>query len=293
MNLSDRIYVAVHAALTVLVCVRLSHVTHAQWYVAWNALVIAAIVLLARKRNSGPLWQFAHDWLPALLFMTVFEEVSFLSLSLRPEWQNEIVIAWESAIFPVPPGEWLRRYSAPWFSELLEFGYFTFYPLYPVVAGVLWARRQRPQFSGAFRHLTDALSVGYAVCYAAYLVFPIRSPSHNAGLTPPSEGGPFHSLVRLIQGHAGVHGNAFPSAHIMLGFAVLVFAFRYLPRLAPWLLVCVLLMSVGAVYDGYHYALDAVAGGLLGMAVGAAFLGLRESSVPQQKALPNSGGPSL
>ena len=61
MNLSDRIYVAVHAALTVLVCVRLSHVTHAQWYVAWNALVIAAIVLLARKRNSGPLWQFAHD----------------------------------------------------------------------------------------------------------------------------------------------------------------------------------------------------------------------------------------
>ena len=77
---------------------------------------------------------------------------------------------------------------------------------------------------------------------------------------PPADGGPFHSLVRLIQGHAGVHGNAFPSAHIMLAFAVLVFTFRYLPRLAPWLLICVLLMSVGAVYDGYHYALDVARG---------------------------------
>jgi len=283
MNLSDRIYLAVHVALTLLVCARLSQVAHESWYVVWNLAVSAAIVFLAHKRNDGTLWQFAHDWLPALLFMTVFEEVSFLSLSLRPEWQNAKLIAWESLLFAVPPGEWLRRYSAPWFSEVLEFGYFSFYPLYPVVAGVLWARRECPQFSGAFRHLTDALSVGYAVCYLTYLIFPTRSPSHHAGLTLPADGGPFHSLVRLIQGHAGVHGNAFPSAHIMLAFAVLVFTFRYLPRLARWLLICVLLMSVGAVYDGYHYALDVIAGGLLGVAVGAAFLGITQ----QQKALPN------
>ena len=277
MDLSDRIYVAVHLAIAALVCARYCAVGHWSWYVVWNAVVIAAIVFLARKRNDGPLWQFAHDWLPALLFITVFEEVSSLSLSLRPEWQNATVIAWESALFPVPPGEWLRRYSAPWFSELLEFGYFSFYPMYPVVAGVFWARRMRPQFSGAFRRLTDSLSVGYAVCYASYLLFPTRSPSHNSGLTRPPEAGPFHSLVQLIQGHAGVHGNAFPSAHIMLAFAVLIFTARYLPRLAPWLLVCVLLMSFGAVYDGYHYAVDVLAGGFLGIVVGAAFLARRQA----------------
>jgi membrane-associated phospholipid phosphatase len=276
MNLCDRIYVAVHIVLTVLVCGRLAHVAHWPWYVAWNLAVIAAIVHSSRKGHENTAWEFAHDWLPALLFITVFEEVSFLSLSLRPEWQNATVIAWESALFAVPPGEWLRRYSPPWFSELLEFGYFSFYPMYPVVAGVLWARRMRPQFSGAFRRLTDSLSVGYAVCYASYLVFPTRSPSHDVGLSPVREGGPFHSLVQLIQGHAGVRGNAFPSAHIMLAFAVLVFTGRYLPRLAPWLLICILLMSFGAVYDGYHYALDVIAGGLLGVAVGTAFLGRRE-----------------
>ena len=276
MNLTDRIYVAVHIVLTLLVCARFAHVANWAWYVAWNLAVIVAIVLACRRHENSGVWEFLHDWLPALLFLTVFEEVSFLSLALRGTWQNPMLMTWEAALFPVPPGEWLRRYSAPWFTELLEFGYFTFYPLYPIVAGVLWKRRKRPQFSGAFRQMTDALSVGYVFCYIAYLVFPTRSPSHNVGLPSPSpasgSGGPFHALVQFTQRHAGVHGNAFPSAHIMIAFVVLVFAFRYLPRLAPWLLICVLLMCVGAVYDGYHYAIDVFAGAALGVAAGAVFL---------------------
>jgi membrane-associated phospholipid phosphatase len=275
MNLTDRIYLAVHLVLTVVVCVRYPYVAHWWWYAAWNAIAIAAIVLLPRKRDDGTIWEFAHDWLPAIFFITVFEEVSFLSLSLRGGWQNAHLIAWESVLFAVPPNEWLRRYSATWFAELLGFGYFSFYPLYPAVAGVLWGWRRRTLYAGAFRRLTDGLSVGYAICYATYLLFPTRSPSHNVGvptIASTQSGGPFHYLVQMIQGSAGVHGNAFPSAHIMLAFAVLVFVLRYFPRLAPWIMVCVLLMCVGAVYDGYHYAVDVLAGAVLGTAVGAGFL---------------------
>ncbi len=276
MNLADRIYFAVHLALTVLVCVRHSQVAHWPWYVAWNVMAMTVILGFARQRHRSSVWEFAHDWLPAIFFITVFEEVSFLSLALLGAWQNQHLIAWESALFAVLPAEWLHRYSAPWFTELLDFGYFSFYPLYPAVAGALWACRRRAHFAGAFRRLTDALSVGYAVCYASYLLFPTRSPSHNMGLsTAAATGsqpiGPFHFLVNLVQNSAGVHGNAFPSSHIMLAFVVLVFAFRYFPRLAPWLLLCNLLMCVGAVYDAYHYAIDVAAGALLGMVVGATF----------------------
>lgn len=80
------------------------------------------------------------------------------------------------------------------------------------------------------------------------------------------------SLVRGIQNHAGVHGNAFPSAHIMLAFLALIFAYRYLPRLAPWLLFPILMMCVGAVYDGYHCASDVIAGALVGIGVAGVFL---------------------
>ncbi len=88
MNLTDRIYVAVHLALTALVCARYQHVPHWPLYVGWNLCAIAIILLFAHKRRDSIAWEFAHDWLPAVFFITVFEEVSFLSLSLRSGWQN-------------------------------------------------------------------------------------------------------------------------------------------------------------------------------------------------------------
>jgi membrane-associated phospholipid phosphatase len=275
MNLTDRIYLAVHLALTVLVCARLAEVAHWPRYVAWNLVAVAAILYAARKQHEGSWWEFAHDWLPALFFITVFEEVSFLSLSLRGAWQNPVLVGWESALFAVAPVEWLRTYVPAWGSELLQFGYLSFYLFYPVVAGMLWRWRRRAPYAMGFRRMTDALSVAYAACYATYLLFPVRSPSHNVGLNADAStqsGGPLHFLVTLVQARAGVHGNAFPSSHIMLACGVLVFAFRYFPRLAVPLLVCVLLMCVGAVYDAYHYAIDVIVGALLGVAVGAAFV---------------------
>ncbi len=272
MNLTDRIYLAVHLALTLLVCVRHEHVEHWPAYVVWNLIAISVIVVLAHRQGESKAWGFAHDWMPAIFFITVFEEVSFLSLSVRSGWQNAHVIALESLLFRIPPMEWMHLHARDWLLELLEFGYFAFYPLYPAVGGVFWAWRERPPYAGAFRRLTDTASVGYVLCYATYLSFPTRSPANLAGVQQigSTHGGLFQHLVRAIQNHAGVHGNAFPSAHIMLAFVVLIFAYRYLSRVAPWLLIPILLMCVGAVYDGYHYSSDVVAGAVIGIGLGMA-----------------------
>jgi len=289
MNLTDRIYVAVHVALSVLVCVRYQQVEHWPRYIVWNLCAIAMILLLARKRHEGLGWEFAHDWLPTIFFTTAFEEVSFLSLAIRGDWQNVHLIAFESLLFAVPPALWMHEHVSSWLVEFLEFGYFAFYPLYPVFGGMFWAWRKRPRFAGAFRRLTDALSVGYVLCYATYLFFPTQSPANRLGMQQfvSAHSGPFQAMVHLIQSRGGVHGNAFPSSHIMLAFVVLVFACRFLPRVALWLLIPILLMCLGAVYDGYHYASDVVAGALIGIAVGLIFI---RTSPRQNKTLPYSGG---
>ena len=280
MNLTDRIYFAVHVALILLVCARYERVEHWPWYLVWNLSAMVAILLLARKQRDGLSWEFAHDWLPVVFFFTVFEEVSFLSLSLGGDWQNEYLIAFESLFFAVPPAVWMHQHVASWLIEFLEFGYFAFYPLYPVFGGMYWGWRKQPRFAGAFRRLTDALSVGYVLCYTTYLFFPTQSPANRLGVQQiaSAHGGPFQAMVQFIQNRGGVHGNAFPSAHIMLAFVVLMFAYRFLPRVAPWLLIPVLLMSVGAVYDGYHYASDVVAGALMGIVVGLVYSSGRRRS---------------
>ena len=46
--------------------------------------------------------------------------------------------------------EWLHQPRRNWVIEFLEFGYFAFYPLYPVVGGVLWAWRNARVPRGRF-----------------------------------------------------------------------------------------------------------------------------------------------
>jgi membrane-associated phospholipid phosphatase len=272
MNLTDRIYLAVHAGLTVLVCTRHEHVNRWPWYTAWNLAAMAAILILARMRYRGTAWEFAHDFFPGfVLFTAVFEEVSFLCLTVVGQWQNQQLSSWEAALFSMPSAPWLRLHIPGWGAGLFDLGYFAFYPMYPVVGLIFWSRRKRPALQRAFRDMTDALSIGYVICYVTFIVWPTQSPRH-AGIVAPVDTGVFGWLIGVIQRNGGVHGNAFPSAHIMLAFVVLIFAWQYWRVAAPWLLVINVLMCLGAVYDSYHYAVDVVAGAILGTVVGIGYL---------------------
>jgi membrane-associated phospholipid phosphatase len=302
MNLTDRIYLAVHIALTLLVVGRYPHIPHWPGYVVWNIAAVLAIRFLARMspslrvprprlpwawveseapaRNSA--WEFAHDWLPGAIFFTsVFEQISFLSLALVPQWQSAHLAAFELAVFAMPPAAWLHAHAPGWLSEFFAFGYLCFYPMYPIIGVTLWFWRTRPNYQSAFRRMTDALSSGYMVCYATYLLWPTQSPNHTYKLAAPASTGWFHALIRFVQGTAGVHGNAFPSAHIMLAFVVLIFVWRYFPQIAPWLLLISILMCLGAVYDGYHWASDTIVGAIIGCISGLLFLrGLPKQPLP-------------
>jgi membrane-associated phospholipid phosphatase len=78
---------------------------------------------------------------------------------------------------------------------------------------------------------------------------------------------------------AGVHGNAFPSAHVAGAVPPLVFACRHLPPLGAILAVLIVLMGLGAVYDGYHYASDVVAGLVVGGSAAACVMAAQRSPV--------------
>jgi membrane-associated phospholipid phosphatase len=103
---------------------------------------------------------------------------------------------------------------------------------------------------------------------------PAHTLRHLVG--PPPFEGPFHALVRLVQ-RAGVHGNAFPSAHVAGALPPVIFAWRHAPRLGAALTLLVALMGPGAVYDGYHYASDVVAGIAVGAVAAAIVMAIQRS----------------
>ena len=275
LNWTDRIFMAWYVALSVALLVISTPVATTNYLLA-HLLIIILIFILAACSRLNRWWRFGHNWYPALLFVFAFEEVARLSLVFVTYWQDPLILRAEAAVFPISPNLWLARWHSLWVVEPLEFGYFTFYWILFVVGGVLYGGIWNASSPGEaedqnqpFRVWMDATVLGYIICYIFFVLLPTEGPAHTLYRQSSSSTftGPFHWLVQLIQHRAGVHGNAFPSSHIMASFVALLSAARWKPRLAGWLVIPVVLMCIGAVYDGYHYASDIVAGALLGIVV--------------------------
>lgn len=263
-NFADYIYYAWFLGTSVLLLFRSHRVEHAWLLIAVN---VAACLLIYGLQTMAPrslIWQFLHDWYPLPTFVLCFEEVSRFSFLFRNAWQDHYLLAFESRVFAVPPTVWLGQHGTPLLTELFELGYFSYFALTMIVGGrFYWTENVR-----AFRQLMDATVFSYLLCYLFFLAFPTEGPAHTLAALhnfPIPGGGPFHWMVELIQKHAGVHGNAFPSVHVAGATVALFFAWRYAPRLGLVLTPLVILLCIGAVYDRYHYASDVFAGALFGL----------------------------
>ncbi len=258
-NFADRAYLTFFIVISGLI---LAHPAHAP---AWpvlllvNGVSIAVIVILASLARRSPTWDFFHEWYPLGMPIVTFEEVSRLSLLFRAGWQDRYILNLEAHVFSTPPTVWLGRHGMPWITELVEIGYFSYFVLLMIVAGTLYARADRMPF----RRTMDATVLSYLLCYAVFIAFPTEGPAHTLAALqnfPLPGGGAFHWAVLLIQKHAGVHGNAFPSAHVAGGLVAVIAAWRYAPKLGAALTPLLILLCIGAVYDRYHYVSDVIAG---------------------------------
>ena len=74
-------------------------------------------------------------------------------------------------------------------------------------------------------------------------------------------------LVHWVLRHGSSVGTAFPSSHVAVAVTVLLLARNYGRTAFLCLLALVPGLAVGAVYGGFHYAVDTVAGTLLALIV--------------------------
>jgi membrane-associated phospholipid phosphatase len=259
LNAVDRLYL-IYLSVVLVLAIATGQAT---FTIIVGHLVIGVFIWLAAMyRDRSALVEFLHDWYPLAMFIFSFEEVARFSLLLAPHWRDRHIIAFEQHLFGASPNLFFSRLASRPLSELMDMGYFSFYPLFPVVGGLLYSRKdKRP-----FRALLIWSVVMYFISFVVYLGFPTEGPRHAlTGYHMPPDGWVFSRVVRFIQAGAGVHGNALPSSHVALALLCAMTAQRWLPRVAPFAWASVCLICLGAVYDGYHYASDVMAGILVAL----------------------------
>lgn len=212
-----------------------------------------------------PRWLRA--WTPLLTLLFLYAEIPLLIRAIgHRDLYDVTVMSWEARLFGgQPAAEWAGRWPSRILSELLHAAYLTYYPLIFAVPMTLWARGRLREFNeGVF-----ALMLTFIACYVWYLFFPVAGPRYLWLAPTGAVDGPLRSVTTSLLGARSSLGTAFPSSHVAVAVTQSMLAIRYFGvRGAPVSLLTAGL-ALGAVYGGFHYAIDVVAGAALGAIVTA------------------------
>lgn len=261
---------------------------HGAWgWLLAAAHVLAAAALLGRTRPFDPGRVEWTDWLPLLVMPAMYMEIRLLN-GWAGGYRDGIVQGWEAALFPSNPSRtWAGAAPALALSEALHFGYLAYYALVYLPELRAWLQGR----AEAFHRIVFGLVTTFALCYLTFVVFPVQGPRYL--WTPDAPDGPFRALTLLVLEAGSSRGAAFPSSHVAVAVVQAVVT-AGLRMVEAWVVVpLAVLLTLGTVYGGFHYAVDAVAGVVLGVLVG--WLALRVALPLGDASLgaPGSGGAGL
>jgi hypothetical protein len=230
-----------------------------------NALIAALILLLSRE-DAGWFGRGLRELYPLLLLIPLYGMLDLLSGLGSVAVHDTTVQRWEAALFGGQPSrDWWRAAPSPFWSTVLHGAYFAYYAILIVPALALFARGRLAELRG----LMLALMATFVFCYIWFILFPVAGPYYAF----PRPTGEFVNnwMARLVYATLATgssYGAAFPSSHVAASVVTTIAAWRASRRLGVGVAIPTALLTIGVVYCQMHYAVDAVAGLVVGAAMG-------------------------
>lgn len=209
-------------------------------------------------------------WSPVIFFWWAYLWAAHTLHAVHPPGTNfdRPLIVLEERLFRQPSLHWARLGNR-WASELLHIGYFSYYS-YTLIIGVVLHLGGRIQ---EFQAATTAVMLSYLVAYTLFALVPVFGPRWSLveeGLLQPSEqrvpGLWFTKLTHRLLFDGPAHkGGAMPSSHTSTAVIFAYWCFQ-IGGTAGGILgtAAAVSMVAGAIYGRYHFALDILAGALIG-----------------------------
>jgi membrane-associated phospholipid phosphatase len=224
-------------------------------------LAVLAAIAAATWVPRLPRWLMA--WAPLMALFFLYTEMPMLIRAVGHDAvYDALVIAWENALFGGQPSlAWAARWPSRVLSELLHLAYFCYYAIIVSVPALLYWLSRRADFSEA----VFVLMLTFIVCFLFYLIFPVAGPRYLATASTDAPHGPVRSVVVWLLETRSSRGTAFPSSHVAVALTQSILAVRYFGARGFTVGVVSVGLALGAIYGGFHYAVDVIAGALLGM----------------------------
>jgi membrane-associated phospholipid phosphatase len=270
--------------------------------VTLNAVTLGTLMALRRNRQRAPWLAAAADLFPALLILVAYRESGLLLTPDPAHHLDYVFIQWDRVLLQNHFIQALLQAGTPWLQHYLELAYLLCYPLVPLgVAAIHYASQRsaagemcsngmdnvappswrhlpagcrryssEPAAARGKRAMDDfwaAVLLATLFCFAVYPFFPLTPPRVLFADVPGPHVAPLLRKWNFwLLDHYSVQVCLFPSGHVAAVTAVALAVRKHAPRLGALFLFLAASVALATVYGRYHYAADAVAGALVGVA---------------------------
>jgi membrane-associated phospholipid phosphatase len=225
--------------------------------------VMLAVIASATWVRGVPRW--LRLWAPLLSLLFLYSEIpNLIQAAGHARLFDMKVIQWERLMFGAQPAlEWSVRWPSRVLSELLHAAYLSYYGIIFAVPAALYLKSRTAEFVEA----TFVLMVTFVACLVWYIVFPVAGPRYLWPSATGGANGPIRSAALWLLEAGSSRGTAFPSSHVAVAVTQSILAVRYFGRRGLIVGALTAGLALGAVYGGFHYAIDVLAGLVFGVVI--------------------------
>ncbi|MCX6257125.1 MAG: phosphatase PAP2 family protein [Bacteroidia bacterium] len=237
---------------------------YSQLHDAWQYLltdgcfaVVIILISYADSRCHNQIIGFLHNFYPLLFLGWFYGETGYLNNLLFNDL-DQYFQQFEQYLFGCQPSiEFSLAFPSKWFSELMNFGYFSYYLLALTTCLSIYFIKQRD-----YQHSLFIIIASFFIYYLIFIIFPVVGPQfsfHGINAKIPDSGF-FWNAVKFVQKAGEKPTGAFPSSHVGMSLIFLALTYRHVKTVFFIILPVVVILLFATVYIKAHYMVDVIAG---------------------------------
>jgi membrane-associated phospholipid phosphatase len=243
---------------------RTGRIPGVEWSLIANAAGMVLVVLITRP-NPGRFGQILREVYPLVLVVLFYGALDVVTGHGAITTHEKAVQRWEMAVFGSQVSQtWWQQHPSQFWSTFLHAVYASYYLV--IAAGPILFLARGDQLN--LRRTINAVAATYGVCFIIFLLYPVAGPNYE--FPKPSaeflDNAPARLVYSLLQ-RGSSYGAAFPSSHVAAAITAALATFQGDRRLGLILLVPAWILPFAVVYTQMHYAMDAIAGVVVGVLV--------------------------
>ncbi len=160
----------------------------------------------------------------------------------------------EFNIFNIQPSVVFSEvFNYAWFSELMNFGYFSYYLI--IFGTPILFFYKKPEY---FQKMLFVLLTSFYLYYILFIIIPVVGPQFyfKGELAVFTIQGPFGHLIKFIQETGEVPTGAFPSSHVGISLLIGYYVFKYFREYFIFTSIIITILIFSTVYIKAHYVID-------------------------------------